>query len=245
MKKRRSLSAGKFLVLLNLAWFSIVALLLAANGWQYKERQQLTRENQTISKELRWQTYVTAKAKRQVKELPILRFLAVVMETRDADLYAIATAAWRYGRALERWPQVRNGPSLVMAVVHRESNFKPWARSYKIKKDADGNPIRDGNGNQVKVPVAYGPAQINLKVWLKPLNLNPAKIHDPDYNIRHAVTILDGYLEKRNGNLAEALFDYWGGALAGGSYTYPPRVLGSNYFSIHPPGTVGTSGVIR
>jgi soluble lytic murein transglycosylase-like protein len=153
---------------------------------------------------------VTARAEARIAMLPELQFLANTMATRDRDLYAISRAAWKYGPALERWPEVRNGTSLVMAMVHRESNFDPRAQSY----GQDGQPLARGAG------------QINMRVW----KLDRTKIEDPDYNIRHAVNILDGCLTASGGNLADALFRYWGGDRDRHSYEYPAHVLESKYF---------------
>lgn len=232
--KRKHLSPGRFLVLLNMAWFAIFALLLFANDWQFKDRLQKAGTIDTIKHELRWKSHVTDRALAQALEIPELQFLTRAMETKDRNLYAIAKAAWKYGRALEKWDQVRNGPALVMSVVHRESNFDPLARSYRIKRDKDGNIVLDKNGEPVKIAVAYGAMQINYGVWKDDLKLDLARMNEPDYNVRHAVDILDGYLKKNGGDISSALFDYWGGSLAGGSYTYPPRVLESKYFDAHP-----------
>ncbi len=208
MKKRKRLSPGRFLCLVNLAWFAIVAALLLANGWQYNARIRQDRTIGTIAAELRWQSHVTARAEAQVEQLPELRFIDQAMETNNRDMYAIARAAWKWGKAIQV------SPYLITAVAHRESNFDPRARSY----DKEGNPL------------AYGCMQINFQVWKDELKLDMARMDEVDYNVEKATRILKHYLDQNQGDVSAALFAYWGGALAGGSYSYPPRVLESKYF---------------
>jgi soluble lytic murein transglycosylase-like protein len=206
--KRKQLSPGRFLVLINLTWFAIAAILLFANSWQFNDRVQKSATIDTIEAELRWQSHVTARARRQAKDLPELQFLVRAMETKDADIYAIAKAAWKWGKVYQV------SPYLIMAVAHRESNFDPAARSY----DKDG------------LELAMGAMQINYRVWEHELKLDLSMMENVDYNIQKGTIILKDYLDKYPGDVGAALFAYWGGQLAGGRYTYPVRVLESKYF---------------
>lgn len=245
MSKRAPLSVGKFLVILNLAWYVLFCLLLAGNAWQYRVRKEQERTIATIKNELRWKSYVTEKAQVKAARVPELEFLARTILTRDPGLYAISRAAWKYGPRLERWPQVRNGAALIMAVCHRETLFGRYSRSYRVKKDAGGQPVLDQAGIPVKIAVAYGPMQLNYAVWKDELSLDLKRIDNPDYSVAMAVEILLRYLKKNNGDLSATLFDYWGGALAGGSYTYPPRVLESEHFDSHPSAAIAAIGAMR
>jgi soluble lytic murein transglycosylase-like protein len=205
-RMRKVLSPGKFLVLLNLAWFSIVALLLFA---LQDLHQNLLYKNDTVkalAQEIRWQRYSADKAKAQVATLPEMEFLVGVMETRDKDLYSITKAAWKWGRVYQV------SPYLILAVVHRESNFNPAARSY----DKDG------------VELAMGAMQINYRVWKDTLKLDISRMSDVDYNVQNGVIILKHYLDRNPGDVSRALWEYWG---RGESYSYSPRVLESKYFN--------------
>ncbi len=235
MRKRRRLTVGQFLAAINLSWFALAALLLAANNWQYRERLSQERRIRTITAELRWRAHVQAKTEAATAQVPQLEFLARTMMTRDPGLYAIARAAWEQGPRLERWPQVRNGAALIMAVAHRESLFGSYLRSYRVKRGADGQPLLDDAGNPVRIPLAYGPMQINYAAWKDALGLDRERLDDPYYSVEKGAEILGRYLEKNHGDISAALFDYWGGALAGGRYDYPPLVLESNYFDAHRP----------
>jgi len=198
-------------VLSNLAWFAVVSMLLfAVQGMN----QRLLSKKSTIkylAQEISWQRYAADKARVQVRDLPELQFLARAMETKNAYFYGIAKAAWKYGRALEKWQQVPNGPALVMSIVHRESAFKMGQQSY----------TKTGR------PIAYGPAQIHYAVWKDRFGLELEMMDDPDYSIKHAVEILLIYLDQCHGNVAESLWLYWG---KGKDWSYPPMVLKSKYF---------------
>lgn len=212
--KRKRLSPGRFLVLINLAWFAIVAILLFAVQWQ---QERLLAKGETVrylAQEIRWQRYATDKANAQIVSLPEFQFLAQALATKDGDIYAVAKAAWKWGKAYGV------SPHLIMAVAHRESNFDPAARSY------------DKAGNEL----AMGIMQINYQVWKDELKLDPARMDDVDYNVQQGALILKHYLDKSPGDVGAALFAYWGGALAGGRYTYPPRVLESKFFNTSPIG---------
>jgi len=235
MGKKRQLATGRFLVVLNLAWFSLFALLLAANGWQSAQRTSQARIIKTLNAELRRRAYVQVKAEAKIADVPQLEFLAQNMMTRDPYFYAIAKAAWKFGPRLEKWPQVRNGGKLIMAISHRESLHGRHLRSFKVKRDQDGQPVLNESGKPVRIPVAYGPMQVHYAVWKDELQLDRQRLDDPEYSVEIAVEILLRYLDKHSGDISAALFDYWGGALAGGRYDYPPLVLESKYFDVHSP----------
>ena len=222
-------------VLIGLALFFMATTfaLLFALSWQYDRHNLRTETIRQLSKEIFWQSYRADKAVEQVKDLPELQFMARAVRTKNPYFHAIVKAAWKYGRALQKWKQVPNGPALVMAIIHRESYFISRSRSYRIKRDKNGDTVIGENGKPVMVPLAHGPAQINFAVWKDYFNLELGRMDDPDYNINHAVKIMDIYLEKRGGNVALMLWDYWG---RGESWSYPPNVLESKFFNIHPVG---------
>ena len=185
----------------------MVFVLLFAVQWQtarYISRGETIRE---LGNEIRWQRYEADKAKRKTVSLPELEFLTGVMETRDRDLYAVAKAAWKWGRVY------MVSPFLIMAVAHRESNFNPAARSY----DSDG------------LELACGIMQINYRIWRDELRLDRERLlSDIDYNVQQGVIILRHYLDRNPGDISKALWRYWGGQ--GEAFQYPPRVLESKYF---------------
>jgi len=201
----------------GLFWFVVAIAFMFCAQWQHDRLKLKTETVRILSKEISWQKYRADKAVEQVKDLPELQFMARAVRTKNPYFHAIVKAAWKYGRALQKWKQVPNGPALVMAIIHRESYFRRFQRSFR----SDGQPL------------AHGPAQINFAVWKDYFNLELGRMDDPDYNINHAVKIMDIYLEKRGGNVALMLWDYWG---QGESWTYPPDVLESKFFNIHPVG---------
>jgi len=202
-------------ILIGIALFFMATTfaLLFALSWQYDRHNLRTETIRQLAKEITWQSYRANKAALQVRELPELQFLARSLANRDSHAYALAKAAWKYGKLLEVWPTVPNGPALVMAVIHQESNFIYMARSF----------------------CASGPMQIHCKIWQREFDLDLSKIDDPDYNVQVGVSILKIYLEQCQGNVSDSLWLYWG---RGATYAYSPKVLESKYFSIHPRGKI-------
>jgi soluble lytic murein transglycosylase-like protein len=201
------ISVNPLIIIFGLFWFitSIVLLFVSQDL-----HQNLLYKNDTVkalAQEIRWQRYSADKAKAQVATLPEMEFLVGVMETRDKDLYSITKAAWKWGRVYQV------SPYLILAVVHRESNFKPAARSY----DKDG------------VELAMGAMQINYRIWKDELNLDLDRMDEIDYNVLHGVIILKYYLDRNPGDVSRALWEYWG---RGEINSYSPRVLESKYFDV-------------
>ena len=224
--KRKRIARMRIIVLSNLAWFAVASMLLfAVQGMN----QRLLSKKSTIkylAQEISWQRYAADKARSKVASVPRLQYMTSIMETRDPDFHAIAKASWKWGKRFDV------SPYLIMAVAHRESAFDPLARSY------------DRNGS----PLAYGVMQINYRVWKDQLALDISKMHDVDYNVEKGTQILKYYLDQHAGDVSAALFGYWGGSLANGRYTYPPRVLESKYFTVEnnpvPPDIVYTPNVV-
>jgi soluble lytic murein transglycosylase-like protein len=161
-----------------------------------------------LAKEIRWQRYRADKSEGRVSRYDELQFVAQIMMANNPDRYDAAVAAWKWGKVYNV------SPFLIVSIIHRESNFDPQAVSYV-------------NGS----PCAYGMMQVNYAVWKDELSLNLYKLADIDYNIQQGTIILKRYIDAAHGDISHALFNYWGGKLAGGSYSYPPRVLGSKYFN--------------
>lgn len=181
---------------------SLLAIVLAfANDWQYDQRQIQARQIATLRRELGGQMFEIKRAREVAAEVDELRFLA---QSMDATRAAIARAAWKWGRVY------RVEPSLILAVIHRESNFDPQAVSYV-------------NGE----PCAHGVMQINLSAHPE---VDASRIYDIDYNIQQGTRILAECIE-RYGNVDKALFAYWGGNESRHRYGYPGRVLGSSFFN--------------
>lgn len=90
-------------------------------------------------------------------------------------------------------------PELVLAVIHVESNFNPYAIS------------RVG---------ARGLMQV-MPFWLKEIGRPGDSLFDVRTNLRYGCTILKYYLEKEKGNLVHALARYNGSR---GRRTYPAKV---------------------
>jgi soluble lytic murein transglycosylase-like protein len=229
MKKRRQMSVGKFLVIVNLAWYAICTLLLAGNAWQYRVRKEQERAIATMNRELRGQRWEVDRARALRPELQELQFMAKATLGHDPALYQAARAAWKWGKAR------KISPYLIMAVAHRESDFDPRARSYVPLRDAAGNQVLDETGAPVKAPLAYGIMQINLGAHPE---VDPSRIYDVDYNVEQGTRILKECIERNDGDVGGALFNYWGGDADRHGYGYPGRVLESKYFDVHPVGAV-------
>lgn len=203
----RKLTVNKLLAVFAVFWLIVAAVSLFIIEWQYGQLQVKREVIKFQASEIRWLNYSTDKAKAQVVNLPELEFLAGVMETKDGNLHAIAKAAWKYGR------RYRVSPYLILSVVHRESNFDPFAISY----------------NQDSTPCAYGTMQINAAVW-KP---DMVRIFEIEYNVELGTKILKMYLEKNPGDISRGLWEYWG---RGEVNTYSGRVLGSKFYDVQPVG---------
>lgn len=206
---RRTLTPGQFLTAISvLAYVAIAGLLLVIGSMQgrLEQKQETIR---ALAKEIRWQRYVAERAERRQADYQELRHLAQVFMSKDRDAYKVARAAWKWGKVYSV------SPHLILAVAHRESNFQPAARSF----------TRDGR------PLAYGVMQINLAVWQRELGLDPERMDEVDYNVQHGTIILKRYIEAAQGDTSRALWLYWGGALAGGGYSYPPKVLASRFYN--------------
>ena len=229
MTKNKRMSIGTFLVINNLVWYVLFTLLLAGNAWQFRVRKDQGRQIVTMNRELRGQRFEVDRARALRPELWELQFIAKATMGHDPALYKGARAAWKWGRTRGI------SPYLILAVMHRESDFDPRARSYKPLRDAAGNQVLDDKGEPVKVPLAHGIMQINLGAHPE---VDRARIYDIDYNVEHGTRILQECL-KRNGNdVGSALFSYWGGDNDRHGYGYPGRVLGSKYFDVHPTGAL-------
>lgn len=203
------MNPNRVLLIFALFWMAVaIALLFCVEG-QYALLQSKQETIRELAKEISWQRYEVTKAQMQVPEYQEFKYLSGVMETRDRNLHAIAKAAWKWGKVYVV------SPDLILSVIHRESFFDPSARSF----DKDG------------MPLAYGAMQVNYRVWKTELNLDISKMDEIDYNIKQGTIILKYYLDRNPGDLGAALFQYWGGSLAGGSYTYPVRVLNSSFFN--------------
>jgi soluble lytic murein transglycosylase-like protein len=209
MIHQRHLTPGQFLTAIAIiAYAAIVGLLLVIGSMQgrLEQKQETIR---ALAKEIRWQRYVAERAERRQADYQELRHLAQVFMSKDRDVYKVARAAWKWGKVYSV------SPHLILAVAHRESNFQPAARSF----------TRDGR------PLAYGVMQINLAVWQQELGLDPERMDEVDYNVQHGTAILRRYIDAAEGDTSRALWLYWGGALAGGGYSYPPKVLASRFYN--------------
>jgi len=99
-------------------------------------------------------------------------------------------------------------PELVLAVIHVESNFNPYAIS------------RVG---------ARGLMQV-MPFWMKEIGKPGDSLFRLQTNLRYGCTILKYYLDKENGNLMHALARYNGSP---GQRTYPAKiyqVLRTNWY---------------
>ncbi|MBI3897805.1 MAG: lytic transglycosylase domain-containing protein [Gammaproteobacteria bacterium] len=90
-------------------------------------------------------------------------------------------------------------PELVLAVIEVESNFNPFA---------------------ISNVGARGLMQV-MPFWLKEIGKPGDSLFRTQTNLRYGCTILKYYLNKENGNLANALARYNGSR---GRYTYPALV---------------------
>lgn len=177
-------------------------LLFAVHGYQ-KRLVDRDIKIELLTSELKWREY---KKQETIKKAPAFRelqYLTGLMKTRYPEFYQMAKSAYKWGKIY------KVNPLLILAIIHRESNFNRMAISIVRGKAC-----------------AFGPMQINYKVWKDELNLDINRIHDIDYNIEHGVKILKYYIDKNNGNTWEALWEYWG---RGNPNTYSPSVLGSPY----------------
>lgn len=200
---------GRFFSSMAIAVFLAFAGLLLVIGSMQGRLEQKQDTIRALAKEIRWQRYVAERAESRQADYQELRHLAQVFMSKDRDVYKVARAAWKWGKVYSV------SPHLILAVAHRESNFQPAARSF----------TRDGR------PLAYGVMQINLAVWQQELGLDPERMDEVDYNVQHGTIILKRYIEAAQGDTSRALWLYWGGALAGDGYSYPPKVLNSRFFN--------------
>lgn len=90
-------------------------------------------------------------------------------------------------------------PELVLAVIHVESNFDPYA---------------------ISVAGARGLMQV-MPFWLKEIGRPGDSLFRVSTNLRYGCTILRFYLDKEKGNRTLALARYNGSV---GKYKYPARV---------------------
>jgi soluble lytic murein transglycosylase-like protein len=190
----------------------LVSLLLFVIDEQARQLAAAERQHDVMLTQLRSDARHIARLEERRPDIDKLKFMNEVFMTRDATLYRIAETV--YARA----PKYAISPYLVLAVISRESNFVRTAISTVV--DRDTGELR---------PCAYGLMQINFDVWRRELKLDAERILEIEYNIEHGLIILRRYLDKHNGDIAAALFSYYGGTDST-PYVYPVRVLESKYF---------------
>jgi len=99
-------------------------------------------------------------------------------------------------------------PSLVLAMINVESNFKPWA---------------------VSTVGAQGLMQI-MPFWLKVAGKPGDNLFNPQTNIRIGCTVLAYYLHRSHGDLAEALQRYYGSRFGNDYTTRVLKLLNSRWY---------------
>lgn len=134
-------------------------------------------------------------------EIRYLRFRATATEIMHSEWVDILNAAWKYGLKYEIPHQI------ILAVIHRESNFKLSAAS----------------------PVAYGLMQIHYSVWRDEFSLDFNRLlTDIDYNIMHGCIILRQYYDMCH-DWGTALLLYNNGFHIR-NWQYPQRVFDSKFY---------------
>lgn len=178
----------------------ILMLGFAAAAIHFQDKcATLESQNALLTKEVRGKAYELRRIKDIRPELDEARFMLEVFRGRDRMAYRASKAAWKWGR------HYNISPYLVVAVIHRESNFDPRA---------------------VSSVGAVGLMQVMPRVW----NLSPEKLAEIDYNVEHGTRILRHYIDK-HGSQDKALFHYWGGDNERHGYGYPANVLGSRFYN--------------
>jgi soluble lytic murein transglycosylase-like protein len=207
--KRKRMSPGRFLTLLNLAWFGMVALLLfaaerghnQAMAWKESHRQ-LAVKNRLLRKAIANQQWEIDRAREIKKETDALRWCWRQTELQHRDWTAITETVWK----LANKHGVR--PDLIMAVIHRESYFDAQALSQAG---------------------AYGLMQVRLEVWGPELGLTAENIRDIQTNIEAGIKVLKIYLEANAGDEAAALLEYWAGKKPPND-SYVGRIRSSKFY---------------
>jgi len=195
-------------LILHLVELAIIFILLFGLSWYWPRYIGRGETIRYLSKEISGREFFVRRANERMRDLPFLEFMRTAIQTRSADFYDTVQAVYF---SAEKY---KLNPNLILAIISRESNFDPRAISF----------TKDGR------PLAYGLMQINAGVWRPDME----QIFSIPYNVDLGCKIFKMYLDKRVGDVANALWDYWGGMLAAGSYTYPVRVLESKYYDWRP-----------
>jgi soluble lytic murein transglycosylase-like protein len=115
--------------------------------------------------------------------------------------------------ALAHFPQ-SSGLLWSVSVVAIANRLDPLLVAAVVMVESSGNPAAV-NGRCV------GLMQVNMSVWRRALNLDPARMMEPRYNLRAGCAILLRYLAIERGDVRRALRRYHGGE----SWRYADRVL--------------------
>jgi len=135
-------------------------------------------------------------------------FATRLYEQKDSDF--LETALISYKKAGE----YNLDPYLVIAIIHRESNFNPKAQSF----------------------CAYGLMQINYEAWKKEMNIDLKRIFEKEYNIDLGLKIYKQYLEKAAGDPWLALLFYNNGEsmpVDKTNWKYPGNVMSSRFMIVN------------
>lgn len=202
---------------------AIIVLVLVVQG--QRTALKYKRDNiKDLSVELRDRAWQIEKLTRKTQEYPQLKYIQSVFEAYDGLVYNVALAARAQGE------KYKIDPFLILSVIQRESLFNPRATSYKFKRNIDGTIAFDENAQPIKLPLAMGLMQVNYGVWKDELQIDPERIYEVDYNLDLGCRILFHYIQRNPGDLSRALYEYCSGFMADGNFTYPARVMSSNYF---------------
>lgn len=99
-------------------------------------------------------------------------------------------------------------PSLILAMINVESNFKPWA---------------------VSAVGAQGLMQI-MPFWLKVAGRSGDNLFNPRTNVRIGCTVLAYYLKRSHGDIAEALQRYYGKRFGTRYTSHVLRLLATRWY---------------
>lgn len=158
---------------------------------------------------LKMANYRIDQLQRDTRDLPKFELIAFAAAQRDPQFIEIVSYVQQIST------QYGLNPHLVLAIIHRESNFNPYAMSY-----LPNNPD----------PIAYGLMQIHYIVWKNELNLDVDKMFDLYYNINNGCRILRYYIDMAGGDIGIALHYYWAGPGATVDLKkYPSIVLKSRF----------------
>jgi soluble lytic murein transglycosylase-like protein len=172
-----------------------------------KTMDGLKRSRQTLDWLSRQYQYVRDQNERLIAENEVMTFYTNATRAMRSDWLDMLTAVWISSKKYDIPAE------LVLAVIHRESNFDKLAQSYFSYSEQ---------------PIAVGLMQVNYQVWKDELQLDFDKLFQVKYNIDVGCQILKRYYDE-SGNWHRALLLYNNGYRIT-NLGYGLRVMDSKFY---------------